>query len=188
MTTRPRLDREAVLRAAEETVGEAGWPSLTMAAVAARVGVRVPSLYNHVQGLDDLRAAVQVRAMEALSAQLRTAAMGHLGEEGLLGLAHAQRAFALRHRDLYLAATTEPLDREAYFAAALPGLEAFLAMTGDGEPGPEAIQRAVACFSAFHGPIALECAGFFDETVDTESTFTAVALAAVRQIAGSTPR
>lgn len=182
--TRSRLDRDAVLAAAEEVLAEVGWADLTMAAVAARLGIRVPSLYHHLAGLDDLRSGLQVRAMATLSAELRTAAMGRSGVAGLVALARVQRGYALAHRESYLGATTEPLDRAAYFAAATPGLEAFLAVIGLPLHDPAAIPAAVSCFSAFHGPIALECAGYFDDSVAPETVFESVATAVAREVCG----
>src|SRR4051794_25234481 len=49
---RRRLDRTQVLVAAEAIVDEHGWDELTMARLAAALGIKVPSLYNHVPSLD----------------------------------------------------------------------------------------------------------------------------------------
>ena len=181
---RARLDRDAVLGAAEAVVAEQGWAALTMAAVAARVEVRVPSLYHHVGTVDELRAQLQVRTMRRLSDAFRDAAMGRSGLEGLVALAEAQRSFARDNRELYLGATTEPLDRTAYLSAALPGLGAFLAMIGRPLEDPGALAAAVACFAAFHGPVSLECAGFFGEDADPTAAFDTV----VRAVAGEIAR
>lgn len=179
---RPRLDREAVLAAAERVVTTRGWAALTMASVAAEVEVRVPSLYHHVGTLDELRSALQVRTMRRLSDAFRDAAMGRTGTDGLVALGTAQRSFALTNRELYLGATTEPLDRTAYFAAALPGLGAFLAVLGLPLDDPTAVPSALACFSAFHGPIALECAAFFADDAQPDATFATVARAVADQV------
>ena len=179
---RPRLDREAVLEAAESVVARDGWAALTMAAVASRVDVRVPSLYHHVGTLDELRSRLQVRTMRRLSDALRAAAMGRTGVDGLVALGEAQRAFAGEHPELYLGATTEPLDRTAYFAAALPGLGAFLAVIGRPLEDPDAVAAAVACFAAFHGPVSLECAGFFGDDADPGAAFATVLRAVAEEI------
>lgn len=181
--SRQRLDREAVLTAAEAVVAEHGWASLTMAAVAARVGVRVPSLYHHVGTVEELRSQLQVRTMRRLSDAFREAAMGRTGHDGLVALGEAQRSFARENRQLYLGATTEPLDRTAYFAAALPGLGAFLAVIGRSLDDRDALAAAVAGFSAFHGPISLECAGFFGDGADPDAAFSTVVSAVAGEIA-----
>ncbi len=54
--------------------GPGGFAGLTLAAVAARAGVAVPSLYKHVHGLDDLRRAVALVCVEEFTAVLLAAA------------------------------------------------------------------------------------------------------------------
>jgi AcrR family transcriptional regulator len=51
---RDTLNRERVVRAAMELADERGIESVTMRALARRLGVEAASLYNHVTGKDDL--------------------------------------------------------------------------------------------------------------------------------------
>lgn len=51
---RDTLNRERVLRAAMELADEGGIESLTMRELGRRLGVEAASLYNHVNGKDDL--------------------------------------------------------------------------------------------------------------------------------------
>lgn len=51
---RDTLNRERVLRAAMELADESGIESLTMRELGRRLGVEAASLYNHVNGKDDL--------------------------------------------------------------------------------------------------------------------------------------
>lgn len=46
---------------------EVGWANLTLAAVAPRLGIRMPSLYKHVAGLGDLKRLVSIRAKSELA-------------------------------------------------------------------------------------------------------------------------
>ena len=86
-----------MLTAAEALVDREGYDALTMTLLAAEpADTRVSSLYNHVANLEDLRAEIQVRAMELLGKHVRRAAMGHAGADGLRVLSHALPAFALR--------------------------------------------------------------------------------------------
>ncbi|KGM16595.1 hypothetical protein N867_18195, partial [Actinotalea fermentans ATCC 43279 = JCM 9966 = DSM 3133] len=62
---RAGLNRAAVVDLAQAVADEAGpggFDGLTLAAVAARAGVAVPSLYKHVDGLVDLRRELAWRA------------------------------------------------------------------------------------------------------------------------------
>ncbi len=47
-----------VVQEAEEVADEVGLANLTLAAIAPRLGVRIPSLYKHVGGMDDLQRLV----------------------------------------------------------------------------------------------------------------------------------
>lgn len=73
---RAGLSRDAVVELALTVVddgGPRGFENLTLAAVAARAGVAVPSLYKHIGGLPELRRAVALAAVEGLTAALRGA-------------------------------------------------------------------------------------------------------------------
>lgn len=52
--TRPSLNRDRVLDAAIEFADQEGLDSLTMRALATRLGVKAMSLYNHVENKDDI--------------------------------------------------------------------------------------------------------------------------------------
>ncbi|MBF0663094.1 TetR/AcrR family transcriptional regulator, partial [Rhodococcus sp. (in: high G+C Gram-positive bacteria)] len=68
---RRTLTREKVVATALDIVEELGWEQLTMSTLSARLGIVAASLYNHVRNLDDVRSAVQVRAMTDLGLHLR---------------------------------------------------------------------------------------------------------------------
>ena len=59
-----RIDRETIADAAIALIAEAGVDALTFQALAARLGVRHPALYRHVNGRPDLLRAVADRFME----------------------------------------------------------------------------------------------------------------------------
>jgi AcrR family transcriptional regulator len=61
--TRSRL-REGILDATEQIVLDGGWSAVTMAAVAARVGVSRQTVYNDVGGKDALGEALVLRELE----------------------------------------------------------------------------------------------------------------------------
>src|SRR5215472_13481724 len=58
MPGRAGLDTATVVRAAAELADASGLDSLTLAGLAEHLGVRVPSLYNHVEGLPGLRRSL----------------------------------------------------------------------------------------------------------------------------------
>ncbi len=177
---RARLDHESVLTAAEALVDREGYDALTMTLLAAELQTRVSSLYNHVANLEDLRAEIQVRAMELLGKHVRRAAMGHAGADGLRVLSHELRAFARSYPQRYAAITRAPIKRDAFFAAAGETLEALAVMVRSaGLPEERILPTGMAIFSALHGFVSLEVSGYFGGVDDLDSVFAQVIRGAV---------
>ena len=107
MARRP-LDAETVLDAAERLADEQGFDQLTLRGVARAVGVRPPSLYNHLPGgLRDLRDGLRGRGVRLLADELE-AALAPLdvdlptgGEAAVRHTVEAMRRFAETHPGLY---------------------------------------------------------------------------------------
>ena len=177
---RARLDHETVLNAAEELVDREGYDALTMTLLAGELQTRVSSLYNHVANLEDLRAEIQVRAMELLGKHVRRAAMGHAGADGLRVLSHELRAFAAVYPHRYAAITRAPINREAFFAAAGETIEALAVMVRSaGLPEERILATGMAIFSALHGFVSLEVSGYFGGVDDLDAVFAQVIRGAV---------
>ena len=98
---RAGLNRAVIAAAAAELADEIGWQDITLAAVAARFGVRQPSLYKHVAGLAELRRDVSVLAGRELHAELTHAAVGRSGSDALHAMAEAYRTYAKKHPGRY---------------------------------------------------------------------------------------
>ena len=141
------LTQEQVVERAAGLADADGFDSLTLAALAARLGVRTPSLYNHVDGLPDLRCRLALRGSCELAERLRDATLARGRDEGLLALATAHRAFASEHPGLYQALQQAPAagddERAAAAAAALEPLLAVLRSYG--MEGDDAITRHAEC-------------------------------------------
>jgi len=170
---RAGLSRAAVVGAAADLVDAQGLDAVTLAAVAAAVGVRTPSLYNHVGGLDDLRCGVALTALRELGDALRDAAVGRAGDDALTALAHAYRAYARDHPGRYAATQRAPAAADAELAAAgARAVDVLLAvLRGYGLAGDEAIHAARAVRSALHGFVSLEAGGGFGIPVDLDESF-----------------
>lgn len=171
---RRRLDRNAVLSAADEFLDLRGTEALTMTALAAELGVKVSSLYNHVLSLEELRGELQNRAMRDLGVLLRNAAMGKTGERGLRALAHVLRDFARTHPGRYTLAMSEPHDRDAFRAASSDAMAAFAAIIGSYGIDDISLDFQVSAFAALHGVIVLDSNGFLSGPLDGDRIFQSV--------------
>lgn len=98
---RAGLDAEVVTKAAAAIVDADGLAALTLARLAATLGVAPPSLYKHVGGLDDLTVRLRTLAIRNLADELTAAAIGRAGSAGFRAIAHAYRRFAVEHRGVY---------------------------------------------------------------------------------------
>lgn len=161
--SRRGLSRERVISVAGDLADAEGLAAVTVARVAAELGVRGPSIYNHVEGLAALRRGVAIAALDQLRDKLAAAAVGRSGEDALLGAAHAYREYASSHPGRYDAMQRAPAAGDAEQEAAAAELVAVLADILRGWELDEAdtIHAIRAIRSALHGFVDLERVGGF---------------------------
>jgi AcrR family transcriptional regulator len=171
MAVQRRLDRAAVVEAAELLVDRDGAAQLTMTALAGELEIRGPSLYSHVASLEALLSLVQTRALASLGSDLQRAAMGRSGADGIRSLASALRAFATRHPGRYDLALSKPIDRPAMQVASSAAGEAFVAVIGS-MGVPLSNELAFSCLATLHGVLTLDRAGLYSRTdVDVDVVY-----------------
>lgn len=173
MTGRRGLTAQAVVDAATAVVESEGTAALTLTRVARELGVKPPSLYNHVDGLDPLRRDVALGAIEDLGRRLGAAAMGRAGRDALRAIAAEFRAYAAAHPGLYeLSAQARP-DDVVYASASMRPVEPVVAiLRGYDLNEDEAIHAARTLRAALHGFVSLERIGGFGLDVDVDDSFT----------------
>jgi AcrR family transcriptional regulator len=162
---------EGVLQVAQEIADADGLDAVTLAAVAERIGVRSPSLYAHVKGLDDLRRRLALRAAEAMANAFRAAAKDKEGLAAMRALIHGYRIFASHHPGLYAAAQRAVRpgeDDELYRSLAAVAAPVVGALAEAGVPTGERIHLTRGIRAALHGFAELERnAGFgMPESID----------------------
>jgi AcrR family transcriptional regulator len=167
------LDRDRVVEAAATIADAGGLDAVTLARVASELGVRSPSLYNHVAGREGLVRAIAVRATRELGVALRRAATGKAGAGAVAAVADAHRAYALAHPGRYAATVRAPAAGDAeHEAAAAEVVDVLLAVAGSmGLEGDDRVHAVRALRSAVHGFAALEAGGGFAIPVDPDASF-----------------
>ncbi len=176
---RAGLTRAAVTAVALDVVDEGGVTGLdrlTLAAVASRAGVAVPSLYKHVASLDDLRRLVATDCVAELTRVLAQATIGRSGPDAIHAAADAVRAYAHRHPGRYAATQVAPdlaSDADAELAARAEETIAVLAaaLRGFGLPDDDTVDAIRMLRSALHGFITLELGGGFGLPDDLDRSF-----------------
>jgi AcrR family transcriptional regulator len=173
MSHRAGLDRKAVVLAAAELADKEGIEQLTLAQLAAHLGVRTPSLYNHVGGLADLRRELTLLCARDLTSRFTRAAIGKSGEEAIVAIANAYRAYAREHPGLYALIEHAP-DPEVpeLQAAAQELVEVFLAVLAAYKlQKDDALHAVRGLRSTIHGFVSLEVTGGFGLPLDLDETF-----------------
>jgi AcrR family transcriptional regulator len=176
------LDRSAVVEAAAEIADSEGLEFLTLARLAEHVGVRAPSLYNHVIGMDGLRRELALFGSRTLVSVLGRATVGKAGGEAVLALADAYRAFARARPGLYAATVRAPAaDDPELQQAGQEVVEIVLAVLGAYDlRGDSLLHAARAVRAIVHGFVSMEAAGGFGFAVDPDESFHRLIRAFVR--------
>ncbi|UCH25970.1 MAG: WHG domain-containing protein [Trueperaceae bacterium] len=173
MPPRPRLNEQLLIEEAIVLIDREGPQGLSLATLAAKLGVKPPSLYNHVQGLPGLERALTLRGLEELSKALRDAAVGRAGSDALRAIAHAYRTFAKQHPGLYAMTQRSQEGRdEEIQAAAWQAVEVVLRVLEAFDlKGDEAIHATRCLRSALHGFVTLEATEGFGLSLEIDASF-----------------
>ena len=170
-----KLSREVIVNAALTFLDREGWDALTINALAAQLGTKGPSLYNHVSSLDDLRRSVRKRVVGDIIEMLGRVGQGRTRDDAVLVMAGAYRSYAHHHPGRYSAFTRMPLGgddpefTDATRAAAGPVIAVLASYGLDGE---DAFHAALEFWSAMHGFVLLEMTGAMNGIADTDTVFS----------------
>jgi AcrR family transcriptional regulator len=154
-------------------LADGGLEEVTFARLAERLGVRAPSLYNHVKGRAALLELLTIRGLGELAEAIAAAAAGRSGEQALRATGHAYRRYAREHPGTYEATLAPGSDpREPVRVAAERLVEMLGAILRGWEfEGGQAIDAIRVIRSALHGFVTLERAGGFAMARDTDASF-----------------
>ena len=158
---------------AVELADEVGLSKLTLAALAKRLGVRQPSLYKHVDGMDALQRDIALRAKHELADALGRVAVGRSRGEAITSMSLEYRSWAREHPGRYAAVqrAATPGDAEAEAADRAVVQIVFDVLAGYELRDDDAVDAARALRAALHGFVTLEQAGGFGLPVDVDRSF-----------------
>ena len=176
MSPRVGLNRASVVEAAAVLADEVGLEGVTLARLSSGLGVRTPSLYNHIGGLDDLRRELALIGTRELGERLGRAAVGKSGDEAVVMLAGAYRAYVAERPGLYAASVrsfrvSDPADEERRAAEGEVLGVVLDALSGYGLRGDDALHAVRGLRSVVHGFATLEGGGGFGMALDPDESF-----------------
>jgi AcrR family transcriptional regulator len=167
---RAGLSPDAVVDLALAELDATAGAPLSIGAVAARAGVRPPSLYKHVAGLPELEALVGARIYRDLGDAVEAAVGEQRGAEAARAFLHAYRSFAVRHPGRYRALPALPIGHPSLEEAGARVMaiaeRAVAHLRGD-----DAIHALRGLRASAHGFATLEAAGGFGLATDVDASF-----------------
>ena len=173
MSHRVGLDQATVVEAAARLVDEECLEQLTLGRLAERLGVRTPSLYNHIEGLPGLKHELALYCLRDLLDRILRTTIGKSHAEAIFAFANAYRAYARETPGRYALTlqAPDPSDQELQAVAQqlVDVLRAVLAPYKLSEE--EAIHAIRSLRSIVHGFSSLEVAGGFRMPVDLDASF-----------------
>jgi AcrR family transcriptional regulator len=196
MARRLGLSRDDVITTACDIANAEGLDAVTLAAVARRLGIRSPSLYAHVEGLDGLRREIALAGASAMAESFRSAGEGRPPLEALRAIVLTYRDFARIHPGLYEStqrAVAPGGDDELYRALAEVVRPVFRNLEDLGASPTDQVHLTRAIRSALHGFVVLEQSGGFgmpesiDESFDRMTDLLISAVQAVSKASRAHP-
>jgi AcrR family transcriptional regulator len=184
LCTRVKLDRQVIVTTAAEIADLNGLDHVTLTAVSERLGVRKPSLYNHINGLPELKGHLAIWGTDQLRAKISEAAIGKAKQDAILAIADAYRLFAHQRPGLYKAIVSSP-DRdnlelkiaiEKMMAVISQILEPYNLIDSNKTHAIRGLR------SLMHGFASLEEAGWFAAPIDREESHRRLINAFIRGI------
>ncbi|EAR24710.1 putative transcriptional regulator [marine actinobacterium PHSC20C1] len=182
---RAGLSTAAVVERAAQLLDEQGSESVSLADLAASFGVKIPSLYKHVDGVRGLQRGIMLSAKSDLTAVMEQAAVGRARDDAIRGMAVAYRNWALRHPGQYPLTVRAPVQDDADDVAVSTAIVAvvFTVLSGYGLRDDDAVDATRFLRSALHGFVSLETGGAFELPVDRERSFSKLVESVVTALA-----
>jgi AcrR family transcriptional regulator len=167
------LDRRQVIDEAAALADEAGADAVTLAGLAARLGVRSQSLYAHIDGLDGLRRDLAVAGQQELADRLGRAVMGRAGEDALRALCDAYATFANERPGLYACSQRAPDGDPELMRTSQAATEPWQAVLRSfGLTPTEITHFHRALWAALHGFVTLRAEGLMTRAASPDRSFT----------------
>ena len=169
------LNTSEVVAAGADLADEAGIASVSLAALAGRLGVKPPALYKHVDGIGDLQHRIATLAMTEFGDALRETLQGKSGVDAIGALFTTLRSYIARHPGRYAATTAAQFQgpEDPLFAAATRVIDSIRAVLSGYGVRPDQLDHAIRMLRCtVHGYALLQAADAFQWSNDPEESVT----------------
>lgn len=173
MSRRAGLTKEIVVETAMKIADTEGINNLTLLRLSKELGIRSPSLYEHVEGMDGLMKLLRLSGLKIMAWQFRRSVTGISGDEAIRRFADSFRKFVKEHPSVYsLTVQSDIGDSEEIRKTAKEILDIIYAILRIYGLSDDKIIHATRYMrSVLHGFVSLEISGGFGLEVRIEDSF-----------------
>ncbi|MEH7392872.1 TetR/AcrR family transcriptional regulator [Bacillus sp. JJ1503] len=174
MTRRTKIDLAVILLKATQLIDEHGLDQLSLGVLAEELQIRPPSLYNHVNGLNELKQKLAIHGLRKLYETMLQAAAGRSGDDAIKALSEAYIEFVRNHPGLYEATSRfpDPEDKELQEAQESIVRLAVQVLQVYSLEEEQAIHMVRGFRSILHGFASIERMGGFGLPYDTDKSLS----------------
>lgn len=157
------LTKDLILAEAVACMESTGQPVVSLHEVARRLGVKTPSLYNHIKNTKELRYEIFQYAIGQFVANQRAVTANKRKDEAVRAFAEAYHTFATENKGLYRLIMSIPSEEDDRAKeVAIPLLETVMEILTDYGLTEESVAHWQRVFRAIlHGFISEEDLGYF---------------------------
>jgi AcrR family transcriptional regulator len=167
------LNTAAVVASGAGLADESGIGSVSLAALAERLGVKAPALYKHVDGVGDLQHRIATLAMTELGDSVRDALQGKSGLDAIGAIFRALQSYITEHPGRYAATTGTQFrgDDDPLLVAAARVIDSIRAVLSGYGIQPDELDHAVRMLRCMiHGYALLQVANGFQWSNDPDES------------------
>ncbi len=174
MSRRMKLDLSIILQKATEIADEQGLDQLSIGLLAEKLEVRPPSLYNHLDGLHELKQKLAIQGVKKLHEYMLQAAVGRSSDDAIRAISKAYLQLVREHPGLYDANTRFPDANDQELQQAQESVVQLVLQVLDAYHLQEeiAIHMVRGLRSILHGFSSIEQIGGFGMPLDINKSFS----------------
>ncbi len=115
MSSRAQINLTKILEVAIDICNKEGYEQLALSSVSKKLGIKTPSLYNHIEGLSDLKQKMAYYGLQMLYDSILHSIIGYKGDDAIIVASKAYISFVNKNPGLYCSISKVPDPYEQQF-------------------------------------------------------------------------
>lgn len=126
------MDKNTILEATAKLADNKGVSNITLKALAEELGVKSPSLYKHISGLDELNKELMLYGWKSLEKEITKVAIGKAKDDAIIAICYAYRDYVALHPGVFEAMLWYNMYQSEEHLEATAGIVSILFQVLDG--------------------------------------------------------